>query len=213
MGYQPTIHVNPHLQHQKKLGIALADGFQRHGITPIVTTDPRAKGDFHVVLGPWFALKEWRFDNTLYIDRAYWGDPDCVSVHWLSDGEKVRTRNNPFRGHPELKPLKTGDRRVYLCDYGQEPSGHYHAVRYHPSDKPSRYTLDECFNTFDTAIGRRTTALVDAHIHGLGVETDDHHSPVYGITDREQWVIDLAWHNWSHDEIQRGEMWNHIQSR
>jgi hypothetical protein len=213
MGCQPTIHVNPSLAHQKKLGTALADGFRRCGLEPVLTTDPRARGDFHVVLGPWFALKEWRMGRTLYIDRAYWDDPDCVSVHWLSDGEKVRTRGNPYRSHPELAPMKSGDRRVYLCDYGQEPVGNYHAVRYHPAHKPSRYSLKECLDAHDIAIGRRTTALVDAHIRGLRVETDDPHSPVWGVTDREQWITDLAWHNWSHDEISRGEMWNHIQSR
>jgi hypothetical protein len=213
MGCQPTIHVNPHLDHQKKLGVALADGFKSHGITPVLTTDPKAKGDFHVVLGPWFALKEWRFDNTLYIDRAYWNDPRCVSIHWLSNGEKVRTKGNPYRRHPTLAPIKTGDRRLYLCDYKQKPLGRYHTVRYHPADKTSRYSLDECLKAHDVAIGRRTTALVDAHIQGLRVETDDPHSPVADVTDRDQWITDLAWHNWSHDEISRGAMWNHIRSR
>lgn len=213
MGGQPTIHVNASLAHQKRLGEALAEGFKCHGLSPILTHSPHASGDWHVCIGPWFALDQWRGDHTLYIDRAYWGDPECVSVHWLDGGEKRRSKGNKYRAHPELKPMKVGDRRVYLCDYNRPPEGFYHTVRYHPSEKKSRYTLQECFDMHDIALGRRTTALVDAHINGLQVFTDDPHSPVYGIESREQWIRDLAWHNWSHDEIARGEMWTFIQSR
>lgn len=107
--------------------------------------------------------------------------------------------------------MKSGDRTVFLCDYGAQPYGSYHTVRYHPADKLSRYTLEECLSAHEIAVGRRTTALVDAHIQGLKVQTDDPHSPVFNVTDRLSWINNLAWHNWSHDEIAEGEMWSHFR--
>jgi len=203
MGERIAIHANPSLTHQVDIANALCKG-----IGGKVTYSPDTQADIHVVLGPWFALNQWRFSNTLYIDRAYWGDPDHVSVHWLQNGEKVRTKNNPYRWHPNLKPMKKGTRRLYLCDYACNPDGEYETVRYHPAQiSPSRPLIDD-LNCHDIAIGRRTTALVDAAIHGLQIETSDPNSPVYGITDREQWACDLAWHNWSLNEIESGAMWN-----
>lgn len=206
-----AIHTNLSLDHQVRIAVTLREGFRKHGIEAEVTADKFKGADLHICLGPWYALKHWKDDRTLYIDRAYWDDPQCISIHWLSEGEKVRLRGMPERPHPELRSMKDGDRRVYLCDYGQSPLGAYHSVRYHPADKPSRYTLEECLQTHDIAAGRRTTALVTAHIEGLQVETDDPHSPVYGITNREQWIRDLAWHNWSLHEIEEGRAWEALR--
>jgi hypothetical protein len=202
-----VIHCNSSLAHQVKIAQALRDGFTLNGQPSRIVNTPHGDGDFHVVMGPWFA----KYSDCLYIDRAYWGDPECVSVHWMRGGEKVRPEWESKRPHPELKPMKSGDRTVYLCDYRQKPSANYHNVRYHPAERPSRYTLTECLERHDVAVGRRTTALVEAHINGLKVITDDPHSPVYGITDRERWINNLAWHNWSLREIAEGEMWTHFK--
>lgn len=207
-----AIHTNLGLGHQVRIAEALKEGFRRHGVQADITPDKTAPADLHVCLGPWYALDHWKDGKTLYVDRAYWGDPGCVSLHWLRDGEKVRLKGMPERVHPVLQPMKSGDRRVYLCDYGRGPVGNYHTVRFHPSDRPSRYTLEECLETHHIAMGRRTTALVTAHIAGLRVETEDPHSPVYGVTDRAQWVRDLAWHNWALDEIATGEAWEVLKS-
>jgi hypothetical protein len=206
---RPIIHVNGGLAHQVETAKALAAGFKRHGLAPVITASPDTEGGFHVCNGPHFAKDHW--PESLYIDRAYWGDPECVSVHWLKDGEKVRPEWGGARAHPELQPMKSGRRTVFLCDYGQKPFGAYHTVRYHPSDRPSRYSLDDCLRSHDIAIGRRTTALVEAHIQGLQVETDDPHSPVWGVNDRVSWIRNLSWHNWSIDEIAKGEMWSHFK--
>lgn len=187
------------LEHQQRVAKALSKGTGW-----AISNSPHTEADLHVVIGPWFALKHWRLDNTLYLDRAYWGDPNCVSVHWLKHGEKVRTRGREYRAHPVLQPLKSGHRRLYLCDYGRQPCGHYDTVRYHPADKRSKTTLRQDLEAHDVAIGCRTTALVDAAFMGLTVETNDPHSPVYGLTDREQWARDLAWHNWHTDELESG---------
>jgi hypothetical protein len=101
--------------------------------------------------------------------------------------------------------MKTGSKRLYLCDFQGKPKGQYDTVRWHPSEMPAESTLQDDLNRHDIAIGNRTTALVDAAIHGLRVETDDLNSPVFGLVDREQWITDLAWHNWSMDELASGE--------
>lgn len=199
-----VIHCNRGLAHQVAIAQHLRDGFRAKGIKASISNKPNTPGDVHVVLGPWFALDQWRHANTLMIDRAYWGDPGCVSIHWLRDGEKVRLRNMPHRKHPRLKKPKEGERRIYLCDYKQKPEGVYDAVRYHPAEVKGQCSLEDALEAHDIAIGKRSTALVDAVIHGLRVETDDPLSPVYGIESRRQWIRDLAWHNWAMDEIASG---------
>lgn len=211
MGDSITIHANPALSHQVRIAEALALGFCRLGLPVRVSDDPAGAAELHIVLGPWFALKQWRYDNTFYIDRAYWGDPDRISCHWLKDGEKRRDAYKEIRRHPEIDPHKHGTRAIYLCDYGEKPRGAYHSVRYHPAERKPEQSLAEDLAQHQIAIGRRTTALVDACFKGLSVVTDDPHSPVYDVTDRTEWARGLAWHNWSLDEIARGEMWHSLQ--
>jgi hypothetical protein len=201
-----VIHVNPYMRHQADYGNALKVGFIAHGFDAFISDSPTARADVHVCIGPHFALKHWRHGNTLLIDRAYWDDPLAVSVHWLKDGEKVRTQGNPYRDHPELLPMKDGNRTIYLCDYGDAPLNGFDTVRRHPTNTKPTETLKSALNRHDIALGRRTTALVTAAFMGLAVRTDDPHSPVYGLVDREQWAVDLAWHNWSKDEISSGDM-------
>jgi hypothetical protein len=183
----------------------LRNGFDAKGIKSTISNDPKASADVHVVLGPWFALEHWRHANTLMIDRAYWGDPDCIAIHWLRGGEKVFLRDMPPRDHPPLKRRKMGNKRIYLCDFRQKPEGEYDSVRYHPAEVKNQGSLEDALNAHDIAIGKRSTALVDAAIHGLRVETNDPHSPVYGLKNRRKWINDLAWHNWSMLEIASGE--------
>lgn len=206
MGKASTIiHCNRGLAHQVDWAKALRSGFAVHGIKAEISESSDTPAEVHVVLGPWFAYKQWRYSNTLMLDRAYWGDPDCAALHWLQDGEKVFLRDMPYRDHPKLKPEKTGNRRIYLCDYQQGPEGEYDTVRYHPAEKPGQGSLIKALEAHDIARGGRSTALVDAAIHGLRVETIDPYSPVYGLVDRQRWIVDLAWHNWSRDEIASGE--------
>ena len=204
-----------------KIGDAIKSGFAAHGKKSEISHDPNTQADMHVVLGPWFALNQWKYhQNVLYIDRAYWGDPGCISIHWLSEGEKVRTSNNEYRWHPDTKPYKHGHRKIYLLDY-DEKWGHQATdgdVRYHPAQSTPKRTLEEDLRTHDIAVGRRTTALVDACIHGLMVLTNDPHSPVYPVSGsvsyikRAELLVNLAWHNWSLKEIECGAMWDVLGS-
>jgi len=213
LGYRSAIHVNPALAHQVRIGSALHAGIPH----TVLTDSPDTVADTHIVLGPWFALDKWRHAHSvLYIDRAYWGDPDSVSVHWLKNGEKVCGTKQGGRDTPAVLPYRQSQKRIYLCDYGQEPEGDYDAVRYHPADG-STGTLQDALEGYGIALGRRTTALLDAAIAGLQVITTDGHSPVWPISGRlggrEQLLRRLAWHNWTIDEITRGLMWEHLSQR
>jgi hypothetical protein len=215
MGYSCAIHTNSGLAHQVRNAKALEAGFKAHGIDAVIT-DASAEADLHVVQGPHYALDRWRYANTLYIDRAYWGDPDSLSIHWLYQGEKRRAQHADPRDHPELQPVKPWGRSIYLCDYGCQPTGRHDSVRYHPADKASFWPLSTDLAAHGMAIGKRTTALVDAAIAGLTVFTDDPHSPVYEISGapwhRERWINNLAWHNWALGDIENGEFLNGINN-
>lgn len=208
MGNTVAVHTNTGLAHQVRNARALVAGLRVHGLAAVIT-DADAQADIHVVQGPWYALERWRHHpNVLYIDRAYWGDPQCLSIHWLYRGEKWRTHHTARRYHPELQPTKHWGRSIYLCDYGQKPEGVYDSVRAHPADKPSHWSLAADLAEHGIAIGKRTTALVDAAIAGLTVFTEDVHSPVYEISGapwlRGSWINAMAWHNWSLAEISTG---------
>jgi len=209
MGITVAIHANPAITHQIETAEFVRLGFAQHGIEANVTHSPNTVGDVHVVNGPHFALRQWRHSNTLLIDRAYWDDPNSVSVHWLRNGEKFRATNTSnAKALPELKPYKSGSRVIYLCDYGETPEGRYDVVRRHPAYGDNDPPLLEALAQFDIAIGKRTTALVDAAIAGLTVITDDPHSPVAAISNRSgsrtQWLRDLAAHNWTKQELANG---------
>lgn len=197
-----TIHVNPAMPHQVEYGAALVAGFKRHGVTANVTHSPKAGGDIHICIGPHFA----KYDRCILLDRAYWGDPLYVSVHLVKNGKRVYTQNPEPRAHPPLMPMKQGNRTIYLCDYGEKPPTHYDTIRRHPAEQRPVESLEAALLRHDRAVGQRSTALVTAAFMGLAVETTNTQSPAYGITDRERWANNLAWHNWSKVEIENGDM-------
>ena len=214
----PVIHANAGIGYQVKYAQALRAGFAAHGIQAEISTKADTPGTLHVVMGPHFAFERWKYHNTLYIDRAYWGDPDSVSVHWLRGGEKLFEwcLNMPPRPTPELQPMRTGpDRLIYLCDYGKPPQRPYDAFRRHPTETQDSTPLAKALEGFTCAAGQRTTALVDAAIMGLHVYTTDTASPVWAIGGpergpRDAWLKSLAWHNWHIEEIEQGLAWDHL---
>ena len=218
MGITCAIHTNPNLRHQITNAAALRAGFNRHGIDAIVTASRTAQADLHVCLGNWYALRENQ--NCFYIDRAFWGDPDSLSLCWLVDGVKqFDWGEKPPRPHPELMPIKPEGNTVILCDYGmdgrQEAKIYPRAtIRRHPAERPSPESLGECLRAHSKAVGRHTTALVDAAIQGLTVESTAPDSPLEGLSaGRERWINCIAWHNWTVNEIESGAAWQHLSQR
>lgn len=211
-----VIHVNPAIDWQRKYADALAHGLDERSVKPVITHKKTLRGDITIILGPHWCLDDHRHHRCLYIDRAYWGDPDAVSVHWIEGGEKVFDwSGKEGRWCPELQPMKWGSRTVALWDYGR-PIYHPGATpRPHPSGMPQAESLESVLSRHEIAVGGRSTALVDAAIAGLRVITDDRYSPVFPISfkadpDREHWIRSLSWHNWSLIEIEQGELWNHF---
>jgi len=211
-----VVHVNPSLSWQLRYGAAITGSLSDFGIDARITNNPKESDDLTVVLGPHWAKQHHGHHRCLYVDRAYWGDPGAVSFHWISRGEKeFNWSGKGGRSHPPLSPLKTGNKTVVLCDYNTlfELSGA--TVRRHPSEVKQSETLSECLARHQIAVGGRSTALVDAAIAGLRVVTNDDYSPVKPLSfsvnpDREHWIKSLSWHNWTFDEIERGELWPHF---
>lgn len=232
MGNRIAIHTNPGLRHQVDAAAAVKAGFARHGLSAEVTADRLALADIHVCLGPWYALKPHIGHRVFYLDRAFWDDPGSVSLAWLdAEGNKVfRWGRGGKRPHPRLEAPKGGKTSaVVLCDYGMNgeqerdmarPLFDSVSIRRHPSQSPSGESLEDCFAAHQVAIGRHTSALVSAAIAGLAVVDREPHAPVAPIAglccrdlrhpDREGWINDLAFHNWTLGEIESGDAWHHL---
>ena len=208
MGQESTvIHYNPRLAQQVRYAKAFQAGFSSLGDSVVITDNINQPGNTHVTLGPWYAKKRWEGHSShLHLDRAYWGDPDCVSLHWLDSGLKRFVFNNTTkRPYPRLKKQKTGSRSIYLAGYAEHVDQPVDKIRRHPSEQRPTMDLEAELSEFDVAYGSNSTALVAALVQGLHVVTRSQNSPVYGITNRKQRMNDLAHHNWSFDEIQSGE--------
>lgn len=231
MGYRIAVHVNPGLNHQVEAARSLKAGFKRHGIEAKITSLRSIEADINVCMGPWYALNQNIGNRVFYLDRALWGDPECVSLQWLdSEGNKVyQWGRSEKRLHPELKPHKGNESAVVLCDYGMDggresclalPHFESVSVRRHPSEEPEGESLEDCLQAHDAAIGRHSTAMVQAAIEGLAVICRVPHSPVTPIASRcvqeikrpsrEQWINDLAFHNWNMREIESGDAWHNL---
>lgn len=227
-----VIHVNPRIDNQVLYGEAVARGFKAHGVEHLLTADIHRAGDFHVIIGPWFAYREYHDqDNVLYLDRACWEHPNYSCVNWLSGGHKVWdwSMDGPDRYHPPLEPLRADIRRLLvLCDYGEDgrqkaalARPYYPCVdiRPHPSDLTPSEPLEVVLSRYDLAYGGKSTALVTAACMGLRVISYDKYSPVYPIAgrvannipvSRMQWLRALSWHNWTLEEFTTGAAWEHL---
>lgn len=170
MGAKVCLHINGALSHQVEHGQLLKAAFLNHGYSVQIVNSPEGSGDIHVVSGPHFAKSRWLdHPKTILLDRCYYrGDPRNVSLGWLRpDGGR-----NFHKGHgrppPEVKPLKTGNRTLFLADYNGKIE-QADTVRYHPAQKPPSRPLEDDLNNHDVAIGYGTTTLVQAALAGLQI--------------------------------------------
>lgn len=226
-----VIHTNMGLENQRLCATALKNGFKRHGIEAQVTPDVKQAADLHVIQGPWYAYREWLGQpNVIWLDRCFYGCAKTViSLGWLNaDGSRdFRDCDKPAKGElPELLPAKPMRRcAVVFGDYGRDPrpdikdaERRYDSVFYrpHPSEtglcvlRPLRGELSAVFEIGDVAIGHGSTVLVDAEIHGLHVECSDPRHVVHHTGDRETWLRELSWKQWSLDELRAGTFWEHL---
>lgn len=227
-----AIHCNPYLKHQVRWAEAFANGFRRHGQACEITSDASKPADIHVVLGPHYALEQWRHHpNCIWLDRAFWGDPECASIGWSTGDGRRFPLGEEQRPHPELHPWKIGLDAIVLADYGDDGASlvamarpHFDRldVRRHPVQGGSG-TLTEALAGYQIAIGRKTSALIEAAILGLSVVCLEQDNPValvatrsvrdIGRPDRGPWIHQLSWGNWSVGEIENGEVWECLTTR
>lgn len=222
-----VIHVCPSLRNQVLYGVFLQTGFKKLGYNVSCTDDPHAKGDVHVCIGPHFAFNQCLGKPTIYIDRCLWGDDlEFVTIGWLdSDGGMIYPRSAPSdRPKPELKPWRNTQtqKAIFLFDYGPYPDKEYKAVskhysvtaRVHPATKKPQPPLMEHLEGHDVVFGFRTSGLATAVIEGFPVVSFDSRAPVYSVAghdildivrpDREQWLNNMSYAQWSGAEIKTG---------
>lgn len=232
------IHTNIHLPHQVEFAEYLLSGFKKHNQDAIITTSIEQEADIHVVLGPHYAKKHWLgHPNTILLDRAYWGDPINVSLGWMNEkgGRNFQKACPGDRPKPTLQPWKNGNRYLFLMDYCDskqdfvalqshiaEQSGEAVKIRLHPvACNADQGPLERDLERYDIAVGRRTTALVDAAIAGLAVVCVDDQNIVWDVSshsyeaplfkgDRAQWLNNVSYANWSGEEIASGEAWEYL---
>lgn len=221
-----VIHYNPALSHQCDHAKAFeACGFE-------ATTDPRAEADIHVISGPHYAKAHWlNHPRVLEIDRAWWGDPDSISIGWLQpDGTRKFANGDVSRETPIMEPWKTReDSCLILADYGQDPSEIEHAARMqftsvrtrlHPADSRERYitTLETMLRLHDVAIGHAGTSIFEAIKMGVPVICTDPKNECMPVCsglidaplyrgDRKQWLHEMSYKQFSLAEISSGLAW------
>ncbi len=228
-----VIHSNPHLSNQIESSGWLKQGFDRHGLDCEITAEIQKIADIHIVQGPHYAFDAWLGQsNVIWLDRCFYGHHRFdLSIGWLNpDGSRdFKNKNMNFgKGElPELKPRK--DKRdcvIVFGDYGMNPKAlieysriHFGRTYYKPHPAESgqvspvlapKWTLGQCWEIANVAVGHSSTVLVEAELNGLHVYTTDPHHVCQDITDREQWLIDLSWAQWGYTEIVNGDFWEHL---
>ena len=223
-----VIHSNPHLENQIESSGWLKQGFERHGLDCEVTADKHKPADIHVVQGPHYAFNEWLGkENVIWLDRCFYGDSRFdLSIGWLNpDGSRDFKNKGMAAGNgdlPELKPMKEQwESAVVFGDYGKMNQAEHWEIdarvlyqpvylRFHPADMHSFYSLADMWERCDSAIGGKSTVLVDAAINGLHVKSYDPLHVARDIKDRAQWLTDLSWAQWNHEQIMNGDFWEHL---
>lgn len=227
---QGIIHYNPGLSHQ----VDHAAAFKACGFA--ATPKSTGAADIHVVSGPYFAKQNWlHHPRVLEIDRAWWGDPDCISIGWLqADGSRKFATGDTSRDKPDLCEWKQcqwptfGEMRcLVLADYGQDVSGivakaskrfNTVNVRQHPADHKSIINLKEDIGWHDVVIGSSGSAMFEAIQMGIPticLDPDNDCAPVCSDSidadlfrgDRELWLHEMSYKQFSLAEIADGTAW------
>jgi hypothetical protein len=226
---QKVIHYNPKLQHQ----VDHAQAFQRCGFE--ASSTPECEADVHVISGNWFAYNRWKHHpRTLMIDRAYWGDPEYVSIGWLQpDGSRKFACGDKPRHSPQMMPWKSREVScIVLADYDQDiseiatqASSRFASVqiRRHPSEGVAHQgKLTDWLKLRDVCIFSSGTAGFEAVRLGVPSICLDPRNPIAPVCanamdaelyrgDRNTWLHELSYKQWSLAEIASGEAWEHLK--
>lgn len=222
------VHYAPQLPHQ----VRLAGAFKACGFGTVGA--PGGDARVHVVLGPHFALDAWRkHPRVLWVDRAWWGDPDAVSIGWLQpDGSRKFATGKDKRPVPKAKPWKDREQSaLVLADYRQDVHDivskakqrfGYVRVRRHPAEQKS-ISLASHLELSDVVIGTSGTALFDGVMAGLPGICLDPRNPCAEVCDdsmdaelvrpnRRAWLQRMAYKQFTTEEIRSGYAWRHLEN-
>lgn len=208
-----AIHTNTTLKHQVEAAENLKAGFEVHGDQAVITPRIDYTADLHVVMGPHYAKNHYLgHSNVILLDRCYYrGDPEHVSLGWMNaEGGRDFVSGGNSRPGPEPAPLKMGSRSIFLQDWHgpyDERIDKADKIRKHPAEEADKTPLETVLESYDIAIGYRTTSLVTAALMGLRVICRDRQN----IVANSNYLELLPWADWSHDEIREGKAWEHLR--
>lgn len=222
-----VIHYNPAMSHQ----VDHAEAFMKCGFG--ATSGRDCEADIHVVSGNWYAYNQWRdHPRCLMIDRAWWGDPHHVSIGWTVPGSKKRkfASGTKPRQKPEYEPWKTRESSaLVLADYGQDVTAivaqaykrfAFVEVRKHPANETRpQAPLEHAIRLRDVVICSSGTAGFEAIMQGKPVICLDPDSELMPVCvgdmdaelyrgDRDEWLHDMSYKQFSLAEIADGTAWN-----
>ena len=203
-----AIHTNFTLPHQLKYAQHLSVGFKRHGHKTTITQDIHRAADIHVVLGPHYAKERWlEHPHVILLDRAYYRpDPINVSLGWMNSNGGRDFKIGCGRIPPIRKNKRTTGGTIFLADYNG-PMERADTVRLHPSNEKPETGLIDALYGHKRAIGYKTTSLVTAGLEGLEVICRDKQNIMY----KNNWIDLLPYADWSYEEIESGEAWEHLE--
>ena len=232
-----TCHVNTGYSHQRRWAEAISHGCKKHGHRVVVSSNRErlAEGDVHFIYGPWYVYNKFiGKKNVILIDRDYLGrDPgDYARIGWLlPDGRQVFAKGYG-RDTPTVKDWRyQGNRALVLADYAQKTDEIVRTaheffsevqVRLHPANKQTSESLSDAISRADAVIGTAGTAQIQAILDGVPTTCLDPRHIARPVTahvigdiimpDRSAWLRDLAYAQWSHDEMKSGEAWEYLNA-
>jgi hypothetical protein len=188
-----------------------------------------------VISGPYYMYDAMKHHpRTLMIDRAWWGDPEYISIGWLQeDGSRTFATGEAPRPKPEYEAWKTREVScIILADYRQDiseiatqASSRFASVqiRRHPAEGVAHQgKLTDWLRLRDVCICTSGTAGFEAIRLGVPTICLDPDNPIAPVCsnsidaelyrgDRSDWLHQMSYKQWSLAEIASGQAWEHLQ--
>ncbi len=190
---------------------------------------------------PWLCLEAGYINGNTgdyHVDRRRFISTGWCGMHGRAYPTPVRPSDRWDALNIELVPWRMGGR--YALILGQHPGDAASAgcrpdeiteqalsvydkvrVRPHPLLNPNLRTLADDLEGARVAITWNSTAAVEAVIAGIPTVTLDEGSIAWPVTShvvgetytgsREMWCYNLAYRQWTHDELRSGEAWETIK--
>lgn len=202
-------HCSDILWHRDRVGL-FAEGLMRLGITVELTESrTRISGGPAVLFGTTlFKEIEASPGDWLLVDRACWGDPDCVRLGWNGHGLDADYKvPDPIRDRhiPEVKKHQRGNQIILFGDYDSIPD--YRATHYipHPANgtNPTGLPIGDVAQCRYAVVGKSTVA-VELMLKGVEVKITD---PSNMANRSLEYIANTQW---SWDEIQQGKPIRHL---